>query len=139
MTVGTHGTTFGGNPLAMAVGNAVLDVVLAPGFLPHVERVAILFKQRLAELKDRHPAVVAEIRGEGLLLGLRLHVPNSDFAAAARAEGLLTIPAGDNVVRLMPPLVIGEEEIREAYGRLDAAAAALEGEMRAMAQRGAAE
>jgi acetylornithine/N-succinyldiaminopimelate aminotransferase len=139
MTVGTHGTTFGGNPLAMAVGNAVLDVVLAPGFLPHVERVAILFKQRLAELKDRHPAVVAEIRGEGLLLGLRLHVPNTDFAAAARAEGLLTIPAGDNVVRLMPPLVIGEEEIREAYGRLDAAAAALEGEMRAMAQRGAAE
>jgi acetylornithine/N-succinyldiaminopimelate aminotransferase len=117
----------------------VLDVVLAPGFLPHVERVAILFKQRLAELKDRHPAVVAEIRGEGLLLGLRLHVPNTDFAAAARAEGLLTIPAGDNVVRLMPPLVIGEEEVREAYGRLDAAATALEEEMRGIAQRGAAE
>ena len=139
MTVGTHGTTFGGNPLAMAVGNAVLDVVLALGFLPHVERIAIVLKQRLAELKDRHPAIVAEIRGEGLLLGLRTHVLNTEFAAAARAEGLLTIPAGDNVVRLMPPLVIGEEEVREAYRRLDAAATALEAEMRGIAQRGAAE
>jgi acetylornithine/N-succinyldiaminopimelate aminotransferase len=139
MTVGTHGTTFGGNPLAMAVGNAVLDVVLALGFLPHVERIAIVLKQRLAELKDRHPAIVAEIRGEGLLLGLRTHVLNTEFAAAARAEGLLTIPAGDNVVRLMPPLVIGEEEVREAYRRLDAAATALGAEMRGIAQRGAAE
>jgi acetylornithine/N-succinyldiaminopimelate aminotransferase len=139
MTVGTHGTTFGGNPLAMAVGNAVLDVVLALGFLPHVERIAIVLKQRLAELKDRHPAIVAEIRGEGLLLGLRTHVLNTEFAAAARAEGLLTIPAGDNVVRLMPPLVIGEEEVREAYRRLDAAATALEAEMRGIVQRGAAE
>ena len=71
MTTGTHGSTFGGNPLAMAVGNAVLDVVLAPGFLDHVRRIALLFKQRLAEIKDRHPAVIAEVRGEGLLIGLR--------------------------------------------------------------------
>ena len=85
MTVGTHGTTFGGNPLAMAVGNAVLDVVLAPGFLDHVERMALLLKQRLAELKDRHPAVIAEIRGEGLLLGLRTPRRRTrDFVAAAR-------------------------------------------------------
>ena len=71
MTAGTHGSTFGGNPLAMAVGNAVLDVMLAPGFLDHVRRSALLLKQRLAELKDRHPAVIAEVRGEGLLIGLR--------------------------------------------------------------------
>ena len=86
-----------------------------PGLPPSRRADAIVLKQRLAELKDRHPAVVAEIRGEGLLLGLRTHVPNTDFAAAARAEGLLTVPAGDNVVRLMPPLVIGEEEVREAF------------------------
>ena len=79
MTAGTHGSTFGGNPLAMAVGNAVLDVVLAPGFLDRVRKMALLLKQRLAELKDRHPAVIAEVRGEGLLLGLRAVVPNGDL------------------------------------------------------------
>ena len=138
MTVGTHGTTFGGNPLAMAVGNAVLDVVLAPGFLDGVQRIALVLKQRLAELKDRHPGIIAEIRGEGLLIGLRTHVLNAELAAAAREEGLLTIPAGDNVVRLLPPLVIGEAEVGEAFRRLDAACSALEGEMRAIVQRGAA-
>ena len=81
MTVGTHGTTFGGNPLAMAVGNAVLDVVLAPGFLEHVQRAGLVLKQRLAELADRHPAVIAEVRGQGLMMGLRTHVPNTDFIA----------------------------------------------------------
>ena len=138
MTVGTHGTTFGGNPLAMAVGNAVLDVVLAPGFLDGVQRIALVLKQRLAELKDRRPGIIAEIRGEGLIIGLRTHILNAEFAAAARAQGLLTVPAGDNVVRLLPPLVIGEAEVGEAFRRLDAACSALEGEMRAMAQRGAA-
>ncbi len=73
MTIGTHGSTYGGNPLATALGNAVLDVTLAPGFLDHVRRIGLLFKQRLAELKDRHPAVIAEVRGEGLLIGLRSH------------------------------------------------------------------
>ena len=72
MTAGTHGSTFGGNPLATGVGNAVLDVVLAPGFLEHVRRMSLLLKQRLAELKDRYPSVIADVRGEGLLLGLRL-------------------------------------------------------------------
>ena len=71
MTVGTHGTTFGGNPLAMAVGNAVLDVILEPGFLKEVERKGLLLKQRLAELKDRHPSVIADVRGQGLMMGLR--------------------------------------------------------------------
>src|SRR4051794_4058780 len=111
MTLGTHGTTFGGNPLAMAVGNAVLDVVLAPGFLEHVERMGLFLKQRLAELKDRHPAVIAEIRGQGLMLGIRTHVPNTDFVTAARDQQLIVIGAGDNVSRLLPPLIVTEAEI----------------------------
>ena len=138
MTVGTHGSTFGGNPLAMAVGNAVLDVVLAPGFLERVERIGLLLKQRLAELKDSHPAVIAEIRGQGLLLGLRTHVPNTDFSAAARDQRLLTITAGENVVRLLPPLIIEEAEVAEALARLDRACAAVEADLRAAAQRRAA-
>jgi acetylornithine/N-succinyldiaminopimelate aminotransferase len=138
MTAGTHGSTFGGNPLAMAVGNAVLDVVLEDGFLDRVRRMGLLFKQRLAELMDRHPAVIAEIRGMGLLIGLRVNVPNADFMAAARDEKLLTVTAGDNVVRLVPPLTIGEAEVGEAMGRLDRACAAIEDGMRALT-RGAAE
>ncbi len=127
MTVGAHGTTFGGNPLAMAVGNAVLDVVLAPGFVERVARLGLIARQRLAELKDQHPDVVAEVRGEGLMLGLRLKVPPQDFAAAARAHKLLTIPDGDNVVRILPPLVVSEEELAEGVRRLDAACVDLEG------------
>ena len=130
MTAGTHGTTFGGNPLAMAVGNAVLDVVLADGFLQTVQRTALLLKQRLAEIRDRHPAVVAEIRGSGLMLGLRLHTPNTEFVKAAAAEDLLVIGAGDNVVRLLPPLVIGEAEVAEAFDRLDRACERVEAGLR---------
>jgi acetylornithine/N-succinyldiaminopimelate aminotransferase len=133
MTAGTHGTTFGGNPLAMAVGNAVLDVVLAPGFLDHVQQTALALKQRLAELKDRHPAVISEVRGQGLMIGLKLHVPNTDFVKAAHEEGLLVIAAGDNVVRLLPPLIIGPEEVGEAFDRLDRAAVGLEHAMRGAA------
>ncbi|HEY8384029.1 MAG TPA: aspartate aminotransferase family protein [Microvirga sp.] len=139
MTVGTHGTTFGGNPLAMAVGNAVLDVVLAPGFLERVERIGLLLKQRLAELKDRHPAVIAELRGQGLMMGLRTQVPNTEFAVAARDQKLLVIPAGDNVVRLLPPLVISEDDVAQAIAKLEAACNAIEAELKGMAQRGAAE
>lgn len=126
MTAGTHGSTFGGNPLAMAAGNAVLDVVLAPGFLDRVRQTALLFKQRLAELKDRHPAVLAELRGEGLLIGLRALVPAAELVDALRAEKLLSVAAGDNVVRLLPPLIVGEPEIAEAVARLDRAATRLE-------------
>jgi acetylornithine/N-succinyldiaminopimelate aminotransferase len=126
MTAGTHGTTYGGNPLAMAVGNAVLDVVLAPGFLDHVARVGSLLRQRLAELQDKHPRIVELVRGEGLMLGVKLRVNNAEFAAAARAEHLLVIPAGDNVVRLLPPLVITEDDAMEAVRRLDAACARME-------------
>ena len=121
MTPGTHGSTFGGNPLAMAAGNAVLDVVLAPGFLDRVRRTAILFKQRLAELKDRHPAVIAEVRGEGLLLGLRALTPSAELVDELRAEKLLTAASGENVVRLLPPLIIGQAEIAEAVAMIDRA------------------
>ena len=133
LTPGTHGTTFGGNPLAMAVGNAVLDVVLGDGFLERVQRTALLLKQRLAGLVDRHPRVFTEIRGQGLMLGLKLNVPNTDFAAAARVQDLLVIPAGDNVVRLLPPLTVTEDEVGSAVDRLDAAATSLEAELRGAA------
>jgi acetylornithine/N-succinyldiaminopimelate aminotransferase len=121
MTAGTHGSTFGGNPLAMAAGNAVLDVVLAPGFLDRVRQNALLFKQRLAELKDRHAAVIAEVRGEGLLIGLRTTIPNGEVVDALRAEKLLTVAAGDNVVRLLPPLIVTPAEIADAIARIDRA------------------
>jgi acetylornithine/N-succinyldiaminopimelate aminotransferase len=121
MTPGTHGSTFGFNPLAMSVANAVLDVMLEPGFLEHVRRIALLFKQRLAEIKDRHPAVIAEVRGEGLLIGLRAVVPAGSLVDALRAEKMITVAAGDNVVRLLPPLIVSEEEIAEAIARLDRA------------------
>ncbi len=126
LTVGVHGTTFGGNPLAMAIGNATLDVILAPGFIEHVARLGLNLRQRLAELKDRHGSVIEEIRGEGLMVGLRLKVPPADFAEAALKQKILVIPAGDNVVRLLPPLVVTEEEIAEGVRRLDAACAAVE-------------
>jgi acetylornithine/N-succinyldiaminopimelate aminotransferase len=126
MTAGTHGSTFGANPLAMAAGNAVLDIVLAPGFLDKVQRSAILFRQRLAEIKDRHPRVVADVRGEGLLLGLVAACPNSELVDAMRAERLLAVAAGDNVVRMLPPLIIEEPEIADAIGRIDRAAERIE-------------
>jgi acetylornithine/N-succinyldiaminopimelate aminotransferase len=110
----------------MACGNAVLDVVLAPGFLEEVERKALLLKQRLAELKYRHPGVIAEIRGDGLLIGLRLETSNTEFTSAARAEKLLVVPAGDNTVRLLPPLTITDADIGEVIRRLDAAATRVE-------------
>jgi len=125
MTAGTHGSTFGGNPLAMAVGNAVLDVMLAPGFIEHVRDVALRLKQRLAEIKDRHPSVVAEVRGEGLLVGLKLIPPASELVDELRAEKMLTVGAGDNTVRLLPPLIVSEAEIGEAVMRIDRACARL--------------
>jgi len=123
MTTGTHGSTFGGNPLAMAAAGAVLDVMLADGFLDHVRRVSLVLKQRLAEIKDRYPAVVAEVRGEGLLVGLRTTVPNSELVDALRAEKMITVAAGDNVVRLLPPLIVSESEIAEGVRRLERACA----------------
>ena len=123
MVPGTHGSTFGGNPLAMAVGNAVLDEVLAPGFLVHVQKVALRFKQQLAGLKDEFPDMIEEVRGSGLLMGVRFKAstPSGDVVKACTAEKFLTVGAGDNVVRLMPPLNITEDEIGEAVRRLSKA------------------
>jgi acetylornithine/N-succinyldiaminopimelate aminotransferase len=139
MTLGTHGSTYGGNPLAMSVGNAVLDILLEPEFLDRVARTGLVLKQRLAELKDRHGAVIEEVRGAGLMLGLKMKVPNGDLVAAARAEKLLVIAAGDNVVRLVPPLIVDESEVRQAVDRLDAACAHLEHNLALTTAKGAAE
>jgi acetylornithine/N-succinyldiaminopimelate aminotransferase len=125
MTPGTHGSTFGGNPLAMSAANATLDVMLAPGFFDHVKKIGILFKQRLAEIKDRYPSLIAEVRGEGLLVGLRAVVPAGELVNALRAEKMLAVAAGDNVVRLLPPLIISEQEIAEGVLRLERACARL--------------
>ena len=125
MTIGSHGSTFGGNPLAMAAGNAALDVIAADGFLDRVRKNSLVLKQRLAELKDRHASVIAEVRGEGLLIGLRMVPPASDMVDELRNEKMITVAAGDNVVRLLPPLIIGENEIAEAFARIDRACARL--------------
>jgi acetylornithine/N-succinyldiaminopimelate aminotransferase len=125
MTAGTHGSTFGGNPLAMAVGEAVVNEVLAPGFLDHVRDMGLYFKQRLAGVVDAHPALVTEVRGEGLLLGVRCIAPVGDVIGALRAEGMLAAAAGENVVRLLPPLIVTRTEIDEAVTRLDRALGAL--------------
>jgi acetylornithine/N-succinyldiaminopimelate aminotransferase len=127
MTAGAHGSTYGGNPLACAVGIAVLDEVLAPRFLDEVKRKAGLLRQRLAGLADAHPEIIAELRGEGLMLGLKLRegAKNGDLVAAARENGLLTVPAGDNVVRVLPPLNVADDEIAEGVARLEAACQAM--------------
>jgi acetylornithine/N-succinyldiaminopimelate aminotransferase len=126
MTAGSHGSTFGGNPLAMAAGNAVLDVVLADGFLDHVTKMGLILKQRLAALADEHDAVIEDVRGQGLMLGLKCKVPNVKLIEALRAEKMLAVQAGDNVVRLMPPLIVSEPEIDLACAKLGAACVALE-------------
>ncbi|MBB4239012.1 aspartate aminotransferase family protein [Rhizobium esperanzae] len=122
MKAGTHGSTYGGNPLAMAVGGAVLDVILADGFLQQVRDVALVFRQGLASLKDRYPDVIEDIRGEGLLLGVKAAIPSAELLQAIRAAHLLGVPAGDNVIRLLPPLVVTAEEAREGLARLERAA-----------------
>jgi acetylornithine/N-succinyldiaminopimelate aminotransferase len=126
MTAGTHGSTYGGNPLGMAVGNVAVGMLLEDGFLDHVNAVANYLRQQLSRLVTDHPQVFEELRGQGLLLGLKLKPPVGDFVGAARSLGLLTVPAGENVVRILPPLNVSEAEVREAVAMLDQAAAALE-------------
>ena len=121
MTAGTHGSTFGGNPLATAVGSVVLDTVLEPGFLDDVRKKALRMKQALAAVQDEHPDLIEDVRGKGLLMGIKLKVPPADLVTAAIAEKLLLAGAGDNVVRLLPPLNATEEEIAEAASRLSRA------------------
>jgi acetylornithine/N-succinyldiaminopimelate aminotransferase len=119
MTAGSHGSTFGGNPLAMAVADGVLDVLLAPEFLPRVQRMAALLRQRLETLVGRYPKVFAEVRGKGLLTGLKCVVPNTEMVARLREHGLLVAGAGDNVIRLLAPLIVDERHIDEATGILE--------------------
>jgi acetylornithine/N-succinyldiaminopimelate aminotransferase len=125
MTAGVHGTTFGGNPLAMAVGNAVLDVMLEDGFLEDVQRKALLMKQGLAAVADEFPSVIEGIRGSGLMVGLKCAAPNKDVNTALRDQHLLAVPAGDNVIRLLPPLTVTDAEIHEALARIRAGAASM--------------
>ena len=125
MTPGSHGSTFGGNPLAMAAADAVLDVMLAPGFLDGVKTVAAKLWGRLAPIVAKYPAVFSEIRGKGLMIGLKCAKPNGEVSARLMANGLLTVAAGDNVVRLVPPLIIGEAEIDAAIAIIDRSAAEL--------------
>lgn len=118
MVPGTHGTTFGGNPLAMSVGNAVLDVMLEDGFLDNVQDVALIMAQGLAELTDTFPNHIEEIRGQGLMIGIKCKTPNLELINAMKQEHFLAVPAGDNVVRLLPPLTLTIDEAREGLSRI---------------------
>jgi acetylornithine/N-succinyldiaminopimelate aminotransferase len=126
LTPGSHGTTFGGNPLACAAANAVLDVILAPGFLDEVTRKGALLRRGLADLVASHPNVFEEVRGAGLMLGLKCRPVNTAVQQACVDAGLLSVAAGDNVLRLVPPLVVTDEDCAQAIARLHQAAAALE-------------
>jgi acetylornithine/N-succinyldiaminopimelate aminotransferase len=123
MTAGTHGSTFGGNPLATAAANAVLDVMLAPGFFDQVNKIAAVLWAKLAPMVKKYPNVFESIRGKGLMVGLKCKVPNTDLLAKLVASGLLAVTAGDNVVRFVPPLIITEADVNEAVGIIDRAAA----------------
>ena len=118
MTPGCHGSTFGGNPLACAVANGVLNVLLADGFLEHVRAIASRLHSELEQLAAAFPSVVQEIRGQGLLLGLRCGPPNADLSAELMARGMLAVPAGENVLRLLPPLIIEQQHVEEAIATL---------------------
>ena len=126
MTPGTHGTTYGGNPLAMAVGNEAIDMVLSPGFLEHVNKVANYMHQQLGSLVAGHPQIFESVRGQGLMIGLKMKVPNGEFITRARANGVVVLPAGDNVVRLLPPLTITEDEVREGIALMEKTASQME-------------
>ena len=123
MTAGTHGSTYGGNPLACAVGGAVMDIVSDDAFLAEVNRKASLLRQKLEGLVASYPDVFDSVRGSGLMLGLKCKATNTDVVAAGYAQNLLTVPAADNVIRLLPALNISDEDIDNAVQKLDAAAA----------------
>jgi acetylornithine/N-succinyldiaminopimelate aminotransferase len=127
MTAGTHGSTYGGNPLACAVGAKVMEIIGDDAFLAEVNRKAALMRQKLEGLVAAHPTIFESVRGSGLMLGLKCKAVNSDVVKAGFAQGILTVPAADNVVRLLPALNIPDEDIAEAVARLDAAASDLEG------------
>lgn len=125
MSAGSHGSTYGGNPLACAVGCKVMEIVTQPEFLAEVNRKAGLLRQKLEGLVASHPAVFEDVRGAGLMLGLKCKVANADLVQAGYGQEILTVPAADNVVRLLPPLTLSDAEIETALARLDAAAQTL--------------
>jgi len=125
ITPGTHGSTFGGNPLAMAVSNAVLDVLLEDGFLARVRATGDSLMQRIAGVAQQWPQIIDSVRGVGMLIGMKCVVPAGDLVTACRAAGLLTVPAADNVVRLLPPLIIDDSHVAEAVELVGAACKAL--------------
>ena len=125
MVAGTHGSTYGGNPLGCAVGAQVMEIVAEPDFLADVARKGDALEEQLAALVAAHPAVFTGVRGKGLMRGLACKVTNTDVVAAARDAELLVVPAADNVVRLLPPLIISDDEIADGLARLDRAASAL--------------
>lgn len=127
MTVGSHGSTYCGNPLACAVGIRVMEIVADPAFLADVSRKAGLFRQKLESLVAAHPDVFEGVRGQGLMLGLKCKIAPGDLVAASYGQHLLTVPAADNTLRLLPPLNISDDEIAEAVARLDRAAGSLDG------------
>ncbi|WP_372841867.1 aminotransferase class III-fold pyridoxal phosphate-dependent enzyme, partial [Phaeovulum sp.] len=126
MVAGTHGSTYGGNPLACAVGARVMEIITAPGFLAEVNRKAALFRQGLEGLVANYPTIFESVRGQGLMLGLKCRLAPADVVKAAYAEQLLTVPAADDVLRLLPALTIPDADLAEALARLDRAATALE-------------
>lgn len=121
MTLGVHGTTYGGNPLAMAVAESVLDVMLEKDFLPHVQKISAELRSELENLKQKFPHAIDEIRGVGLMLGVKINqkVENTEVVKKLIENGLLTIPAGENVIRLLPPLTITSEHVSEAIEKLE--------------------
>lgn len=125
MVAGTHGSTYGGNPLACAVGAKVMEIIAEPSFLAEVNRKAGLMRQKLEALVAAHPDVFESVRGQGLMLGLKCKVAPADIVKAGYAEHILTVPAADNTLRLLPPLTITDDEITEAVARLDRAAGRL--------------
>jgi acetylornithine/N-succinyldiaminopimelate aminotransferase len=127
MTAGSHGSTFGGNPLAMAVANANLDVLTSEGFLDNVIRSGDALRAGLHDISSRYPGIITDIRGNGLMIGMVVDPAfnNGQLGDAARDEGLLTVVAGENVLRMLPPLIIGESEIAEAIDAIDKACAVL--------------
>jgi len=129
MVPGTHGSTYGGNPLACTIGNAVLDRIQAPGFLEHVEQVGQVLQWHLQQLAQKYPQYIVELRGKGLITGIKIVPPVRDFVERLRADHqLLAVAAGDNVLRLLPPLVITEDDVKEAIGKISDAFAALDSE-----------
>ena len=121
MTPGTHGSTFGGNPLAMSIGNAVLDIIFGKNFLENVKQKGKYFDQGLNKMKDKYPKIIGEIRGVGLIRGLKMLVDNTEFIAILMKHKMLAIKAEENVVRLFPPLIVNTKEIDEAISMIDKA------------------